>query len=518
MKEADHQALIDLYMDKKLDALEKSQDHRRVAQVSDATHQHSSQSEMSGQRCSRMVRILIGVLTAVALSTPSVAQDLRPNEIAAIDKAVTQALKDGQVPSAQVAVVRGAKLVLDRAWGKASERIPIATPDLPYQIASNSKQFLSALLLLLRNDGKVSLDDTVARWLPEITGADRITVRQLLSHTSGLQDYWPQDYNFAAMQLPVMGHEIVERWAKKPLDYSPGTRWQYSNTGYIVAGLIAEKAGGKPLWQQFEERLFRPLGIHPVTVDDTNGPAFPQGYHRQALGSVRPATPAARGWLWAAAELSMTAAELAKWDIARLDRSLLRPEDWVEQETPIVLADGTSSGYGLGVSVRLVADRRIIDHGGESVGYLSQNAVWPDAKTAVVVLTNGDFSGVADTLTEKIGAIVLPKAVQTDTGEIVRTDDVRTELTALAKGRLDPRRHTENSRYYFTADTLADYRNTLTKLGKPMSVESLRTPRLRGGFVNRNFRVKWRGTTLRLVTYAEPGAHGRWEQFMLMPE
>ncbi|NOU03246.1 MAG: beta-lactamase family protein, partial [Novosphingobium sp.] len=247
-------------------------------------------------------------LAALALPLPALAQDLSPAETARIDSAVTATLKQTGVPSAQIAVVRGGRIVLDRAWGKASETIPVATPALPYQIASNSKQFLAALLLMLENDGKLSLDDPVSKWLPEVSGAERIRVRQLLSHTAGLQDYWPQDYLFSDMEKPVDPAGIVARWGRKPLDYAPGTHWQYSNTGYVVAGMIAEKAGGEHLWYQLEKRLFRPLGINPLPIDATNGPRFPQGYHRNALGPVRAATPPARGWLWAAGELSMTAA------------------------------------------------------------------------------------------------------------------------------------------------------------------------------------------------------------------
>ncbi len=102
-------------------------------------------------------------------------------------------------------------------------------------------------LLLLEDEGKLSLDDPVAKYLPGISGGDRITMRQLLTHTSGLQDFWPQDYSFAAMARPTTPQGIVDSWAKKPLDFAPGDQWQYSNTGYVVAGMIAEKVSGEPL-------------------------------------------------------------------------------------------------------------------------------------------------------------------------------------------------------------------------------------------------------------------------------
>ena len=461
---------------------------------------------------------LVLALALLTLPVAAPAQDLSAEEAAAIDKSVTEVLDQTGVPSAQVAIVRGGRLVMDRAWGKASETIPQARPDLPYQIASNSKQFIAALLLLLENDGKLSLDDPVARWLPDVSGAERITLRQLLSHTSGLADYWPHDFAFAATAEPVTPDQIIARWGRQPLEFEPGTRWEYSNTGYVVAARIAEIAGGAPLWQQLDQRLFAPLGIRPLPLDDTNTAGFPQGYHRYATGPVRPATPTAHGWLWAAGELSMTAADLARWNIARINREVLPPEDWEQMETPVSLADGSRTTYGLGVARRSAGGRTRIEHGGESVGFLSQNAVWLDQRTAVTVLTNADFGGAENTLTNRIAAIVLPKlppvpARVADTGG--RVDEIRQVLAALASGRIDPARFTPNAQYYFSPGALADYRTSLSALGAPLSITNTRSPWLRGGFVGRAYSVRYKGQRFRLSTYAEPQDNGRWEQFIL---
>lgn len=460
----------------------------------------------------------LAALALFALPAAASAQSLTPDETAAIDKAVIGTLTRTGVPSAQVAVVRGGKVVLDRAWGTAAPDLPVARPDMPYQIASNSKQFLAALMLMLQADGKLSLDDHVSKWLPQVTGADSITIRELLSHTSGLQDFWPQDYMFGAMTHPVQPLEIVQRWAEQPLDYTPGTRWQYSNTGYVVAGIIAEKAGGASLWDQLTKRIFTPLGLHPIPIDDSNAPGFPSGYHRAALGPIRPATPPARGWLFAAGEISMTAGDLAKWDIARIERKLLTPAEWDEMETPVKLADGTTNGYGLGVYKTFSDGRWKIDHGGESVGFLSQNTVWPDAKSAVVVLTNADFSGTSGTLTDAIAKIVLPHGPDSSVDEAPRADEAKAVLNALAAGAFDPARFTGDARFYFTAQTRKDIQMTLSALGPMTDFTPLRAPRLRGGFVNRNFMATFGETKLVLVTYAEPGKEGRWEQFIVMPQ
>ena len=464
-----------------------------------------------------MFRVSVALLGLVAFTAS--AQPLTKAEVSQIDRLVTKTLSDTGVPSAEIAVVRGGKLVLNKAYGQANEALP-ANPGLPYQIASNSKQFTAMAILLLRDEGKLSLDDHVSKFIPGITQGDKITIRELLSHQSGLQDFWPQDYSFADMETSTRPQAIVDKWGKKPLDFEPGTRWQYSNTGYVVAGMIAEKVSGQPLLAYLHRKIFDPLAMTSVRdQDDTNTPAFPAGYKRNALGPVRIAQQPGRGWLYAAGELSMTAADLAKWDIARMDRSLIPVRDWVEQETPVLRTDGRTNGYGLGVYNNYQRERHMINHGGEAVGFLTQNSVYPDTKDAIIVFTNSDFSGATGTLTSGIEKIVLNSPEPALANEGDRVADVRIVYNMIVADQPDRSRFTDNLNYYFNPTTLGDYRTSLAPLGAPTSFESLGPPRLRGGFVNRNFTIHYSGgKDLTLVTYAEPGANGRWEQFMIMPE
>jgi D-alanyl-D-alanine carboxypeptidase len=463
-----------------------------------------------------MLKLTPALLALVAF--PAAAQPLTPAEVNQIGQLVTKTLADTGVPSAEVAIVRDGQLVLDKAYGKANEGLP-ARPDLPYQIASNSKQFTAMAILLLRDEGKLSLDDPVSKYIPGITEGDKITMRELLSHTSGLQDFWPQDYLFSDMTVPTTPQHIVDKWAKKPLDFEPGTRWQYSNTGYVVAGMIAEKVSGEPLLTFLKEHIFQPLGMHPLDQDNTNTPAFPAGYHRYALGPVRIVQPPARGWLYAAGELSMSAADLAKWDIARMNRALVPARDWIEQETPVLRTDGRTNGYGLGVTNTYQRERHVITHGGEAVGFLTQNTVYPDTKDAIIVFTNADFSGATGTLTDGIEKIVLDSPEPALTNEGDRLGDVRSVYAMLAGGKVDRAKFTQNLNFYFDGTALADYKDSLAPLGAPTSIDMRGQPRLRGGFVNRNYTIHYAGhPDLTLVTYAEPGANGRWEQYMIMPE
>src|SRR5437016_13206966 len=250
---------------------------------------------------------------------PASAQTLSTDLQQKIDKLATDTLARTGVPSASVAIVRSGQLVYTKAYGDArlAPKTP-ATPEMRYSIGSISKQFTATAILLLQEQGKLSLDDKVAKFIPNLTRANEVTIRQLLSHTPGYQDYWPQDYVMPMMLQPVTAQKILDGWARIPLDFEPGTKWQYSNTNYVIAGVIVEKASGMPLLQFLSQRVFTPLGMKSVMNIDQEklGETDPTGYLRYALGPLRPAPKEGKGWLFAAGELAMPAADLAKWDIA----------------------------------------------------------------------------------------------------------------------------------------------------------------------------------------------------------
>jgi hypothetical protein len=253
--------------------------------------------------------------------------------------------------------------------------------------------------------------------------------------------------------------------------------------------------------------------MHPIDQDLAVGAGFPAGYRRNALGPVRPETPAGRGWLYAAGELAMTAPDLARWDIARIDRSLLPARDWAEQETPIILPNGTSSNYGLGVTLRDMNGHHAVTHGGEAVGFLSTNIVFPHDREAIVVLVNAWFGNAHEQIARGITEVLHPEAAD-DAQAVAFARGIYDQLRA---GRIDRSLFTEDANYYFTDEVLRDYRDSLGSLGDPQSFAAAGPARLRGGFVNRNYTLTIAGRQLEIVTYAEPGAHGKIEQYLVMP-
>ena len=153
-----------------------------------------------------------------------------------IDSIATGVLAKSGLPSASIAVVQNGRIAYAKAYGFArlEPQLP-ANTDMRYCIGSISKQFTATAILILQQEGKLSLDDKVSRFLPDLTRANEVTIRELLSHTSGYQDFWPQDYLMPFILKPTTAEQILDRWAKKPLDFDPGTQWQYSNTNFVIA-------------------------------------------------------------------------------------------------------------------------------------------------------------------------------------------------------------------------------------------------------------------------------------------
>src|SRR5687768_884289 len=308
-----------------------------------------------------MKRLISFIVLVGALSAPAAAQQLTATERAAIDSSALAILASTGAPSASLAIVRGGEIVYEQAYGNArvNPNTP-AQPSMRYAIGSVSKQFTATAILLLAEEGKLSLDDKVAKWFPNLTRANEITLRHLLSMTSGYQDYWPQDYVMPIMQVPATAESIMQRWAAKALDFDPGTKWQYSNTNYVIAGAIAERVSGMPFFDFLRSRIFTPLKMTsaadfnaaPLTATDA-GP-----YLRNALGPLRLAPKEAKGWLYGAGQLAMTAHDLALWNLSLMNQSVLKPASYKSMQTEMKLANGNGTGYGLGVSLSNPNSRR----------------------------------------------------------------------------------------------------------------------------------------------------------------
>src|SRR5215831_9997469 len=430
---------------------------------------------------------------------------------ARVDSIALGVMEQRGVPSASVAVVQGGKLVYTHAYGRAHiDPNRAATPDMRYSIGSISKQFTAAAILILQEQGKLTLKDPVGMYVPGLTHGDEVTIRQILSHTSGYQDYWPEDYLMKPMQQPTTAQAIVDQWAKKPLDFDPGTQWQYSNTNYVIAGLIVERVSGQRLMDFLGEHVFHPLGMRSVWNSDearlTQADATP--YIRYALGPLRLAPKEGLGWTFAAGELAMTAHDLALWDESLIAQKVLKPESYREMFTEVKTKDGKGTHYGLGVSVEDLDGHSDISHSGEVTGFVADNEVLVDDGVAVAVLTNHMAGGASEisrlTASTLAGQKRAPEEEQT-----------LAMYLGLQKGELDRSKLAPNLDAYFDEQTVADFKSSLGPLGEPLTFRKV-SESLRGGMKFRVFRVVYPTRTLELTTYAYPD--GRMEQLLVYPE
>jgi CubicO group peptidase (beta-lactamase class C family) len=467
----------------------------------------------------RNVARTAAVVAAICLfdTNPGVAQatnTLPPDLAAKMQAAVTDVINRTHVPSAAVGIVQNGRVTYIAAFGQSrlSPATP-ASPDMHYAIGSISKQFTTACILLLAEEGKLTLDDPVGKYFPELTRANEVTIRNLLSHTSGYEDYAPQDYTIPVWTKATTAQAVVHEWATKPLDFDPGTQYQYSNTNFNIVGLIVEKVSGQPFWKYLSSRVLRPLGLtKTIDMDTQRDQLEPIGYFRNALGPLRPALMEAPGWYFADGEMAMPAADLLKWDISMMNQSLLKPASYTAMETEMKLKNGQGAGYGLGVSVGMRNGHRIVSHGGEVGGFVASNMVFPDDKIAVVVLTNQEASSAAGAIGRAISTLLLPPPVTT-------SDAAKAEaqasmiLAGLQKGTIDRTLFTANANFFFNATALGDFASSLGPLGAIKTLRQTGTS-LRGGMTFRGFAVEFGdGTKVTITTFTT--SDGKLEQFLV---
>ena len=424
---------------------------------------------------------------------------------------ISATLKETGAPGTSVALVKDGKLVFAKAFGKASlQPDRTASTETRYAVGSISKQFTAAALLLAQEQGKLSLDDKVSKYYPGLTRAGEITIRQLLTHTSGYEDYAPQDYLIPEWLEATKPQVILDRWANKPLNFDPGTKWQYSNTNYVLAGEIFEKVMGQPLVPFLREHIFQPLGMQSAGDCTEGAPSDATAYTRFALGPPRPVKREAAGWYFAAGELCMTPSDLAKWDMAFLRHEILSPKSYEEFTHEARLANGDYTHYALGLQIGEFNRIPLISHSGEVSGFISYNGVYPTRNGAVIVLTNEDGINLIGPISSQMATLAfLPEEPAT---EKKVTDQVKGMLEAFRAGKIDRSLFTGNANSYFTAAALHDIQTSLAGLGKLKTV-SRTSENLRGGMIHRAYRAAYDKKSVTLNIYVMPD--GKYEQFMI---
>jgi CubicO group peptidase (beta-lactamase class C family) len=460
-----------------------------------------------------LAALLAALLAAPTCLTAQAINTLPPGLSAKVQAVVQEIVRKTHAPSASVGIVKDGQVVYVAAFGHSRLAPPkLASPDMHYAIGSISKQFTTACILLLAEEGKLTLDDPVAKYFPELTRANEVTIRNLLSHTSGYEDYAPQAYPIPAWTPRTPAQAIVHECATKPLDFEPGTQYQYSNTNFNIVGLIVEKVSGEPFWQFLSTRVLKPLGMmRTIDLDTQHDQLEPTGYARNALGPLRPAIMEAPGWYFADGEMAMPVGDLLTWDISMIRQSVLKPASYAAMETEMKLKNGQSAHYGLGLTIGALDGHRMVSHGGEVGGFVASNTVFPDDGIAVAVLTNQEAGSAAGSIGRALSALLLPAPPPspTTTAEALATR----VLGALQHGQIDRTLFTDNGNFYFNKIALGDFRTSLMPLGAITSLRQTRTS-LRGGMTFRAFEAEFsRGAKVSISTFTT--SDGKLEQFLV---
>lgn len=469
-----------------------------------------------------MARSLVSFILILACAAPAMAQ-LTPDTVRQVDAIANQVLAETGEASVSLAIVRDGKVAYAQAYGLArlEPRLP-ATPQMRYKIGSNSKEFLGAAMLLLAEEGKLSLDDKVARYFPQLTQAHDITLRQLLSHTAGYSDYYPLDYIAPFMAAPTTPQAIMAKWGQQPLNFTPDQRWEYSNTNYVIAGQIAEKACGQSLTHIVSSRITDKLGMRSaIDINATPWSANdPVGYQRYASGPLRPAIPEGRNWAYAAGQLAMSASDLALWDIALLQGKLLKPTSQSQLLAEARLSHGDGTHYALGLMVdRSPEGHARWHHSGGMSGFISVNRMYPEDGMALVVLTNGPGQAAGKT-TEQLEKLLLalPKAeapvpatapAATSAASLAA---VRKLFAQLQAGHPDRKLISADLNSYFNDTAVADFAASLQPLGELTELAESYSEE-RGGMTARGYRASAGGKQVRISTYFRPD--GLLDQFLV---
>lgn len=441
-----------------------------------------------------------------------------------VDSIVNAAMQRQRLVGVSVAMMRGGRIELAKTYGTASLQPRVAVDTgTRFSIGSVTKEFVASLALLMQEDGRLNVHDTLSKWYPKLTRSHEITLIDLINHVSGYRDYYPLDYVDREMGKPTTAEHIMAKYAMMPLDFDPGTRWSYSNTGYTILGAVLERVGGKPLGTLLDEKIFRPLGMQQTLYEPTNPPRAATGYVSWALGDMEIAELEGRGWIGAPGGIWSTASDIARWDLALMRPGFLMPASRSILFGERILRDGIPTGYAAGLNVSQSGGRTIYSHGGATSGFSATNVFIPADTAAVVILSNTDQNVSSGALSR----LVSPPRANAPAPAARRSQEAMKPptpkgLAALAasaaffgelqRGRVDKAKLSDDYRAFLTPARLAAAAKTLAPLGDVTSAELLGVNE-RGGMQVSTVRLTVGGRTVTTLMYRRPD--GVMEQYLL---
>lgn len=415
-----------------------------------------------------------------------------------------------------VAVVRDGVVVFQKAYGKASIKDGgEVTTNMMFAIGSVSKQFTCAAVLLLAEDGKLSVTDPVAKYYPGLTRAKDITLLDLMNHVSGYPDYYPLDFVDRRMQRVIAEDELLKQYAGGALDFEPHSQYSYSNTGYILLGRVVERVSGESLGAFLDRRIFKPLGmtqtVYEVAQHDGR---LAKGHTTFLLSPPEAVAPEGQGWLRGAGGIYSTPGDMVRWCLGLMDGKVLKPESLTLMTSPRTLSNGRVSEYGCGLGVRLQGGRRVWSHSGAVSGFNASSAMIPSTRSGVILMCNLD-GGLGSLPSQILGLVLKEPSNVPEVKAASVSDMVKSVFGQLQRGRVSRALFGEEFNLYLTDAKLAEASRRLKRYGAPRQVDVTGTSE-RGGMEVSTARLKFASGELRVLMYRRPS--GLIEQFFVSKE
>jgi CubicO group peptidase (beta-lactamase class C family) len=344
---------------------------------------------MSMRRLLSALSLILGLCSLVMAQPPAAPNKALPT---AINEVLEKTFKSDE-PGAAVIVVRDGKVVFRKGYGKANLELGVPVePDMVFRLGSITKQFTAVATLMLAEQGKLSLDDDITKFLPDYpTKGQRITIEHLLTHTSGIKSYTSLPEWLALWRKDLTVKEIIDLFKNQPMDFAPGERWSYSNSGYILLGAIIEKVSGQTYQEFVEKNIFAPLGMKHSYYDVTVRliPRRVVGYSKANEG-YQNAAYLSMTQPFSAGALMSSVDDLALWDAALYTEKLVKQQSLKRAWTPRLLNNGKSTHYGYGWSMSTYEGHPIIEHSGGVNGFATDALRMPADRIFVAILTNKD--------------------------------------------------------------------------------------------------------------------------------
>ena len=430
-----------------------------------------------------MTRTLRGALIAVlGIGWLALAVWAQTDDIGSkVDNFVNSSIRQQKIPGLALAVLRDGQIIKAQGYGLSNIELNVpASPQTVFQSGSVGKQFTATGVMMLVEEGKVGLDDKITKYFPGAPETwNKITVRNLLTHTSGIKDYTDKNFDY---RRDYTEEDLLKILQKLPFDFAPGDKWSYSNSGYMLLGILIRKVTGKFYGDFLQERIFRPLGMTTTRIISEQDivPDRAAGY-RLVKGVIK-------NQEWVSPSLNTTAdgslyftvLDLAKWDAALYTEKLIKRSSLDEIWTPVKLNDGKTYPYGFGWRVHEMNGHRLIEHGGSWQGFTTGISRYVGDKLTVVALTNLDsrharpeeiIHGVAGLYVPALTPPPPAKPIEDKEPQV--TTLFRDLLRKIEEGKADAAAFTEEAQKKWFPDRIKEFQESLEDFGPAKAVDLL---------------------------------------------